>query len=204
VSESEKHVTIERASEVWAEDDADAPRVTNQAEAEALLATVIGGLNDGHARYPVPELNAVLDWMRERPFIYVKVEGGLAEVYGDVDRVDTVQIDFDVSESTDSAIEELDSMIEDAERIPDRLAVLPHDDPGWIDKAGILTSLRDDLAEHLTSLHGEVFVNEEGIVPRCDICDGPQLVEGDDWNGDTGNHRSCESDRLIRLVVPSQ
>ena len=38
----------------------------------------------------------------------------------------------------------------------------------------------------------DVFVNDDGVIPRCDICNGPQLRVGDDWNGDTGNHRSCE------------
>lgn len=38
----------------------------------------------------------------------------------------------------------------------------------------------------------EVFVTDDGIIPTCDLCDGPQRVEGDDWNGETGNHRSCE------------
>ena len=38
----------------------------------------------------------------------------------------------------------------------------------------------------------EVFVNDDGFVPICDICFGPQRVEGDDWNGETGNHYSCE------------
>jgi hypothetical protein len=38
----------------------------------------------------------------------------------------------------------------------------------------------------------ELFVTDDGIVPTCDICDEPQSATGDDWNGDTGNHRSCE------------
>lgn len=37
-----------------------------------------------------------------------------------------------------------------------------------------------------------VFINDEGFVPVCDICNGPQRTEGDDWNGETGNHYSCE------------
>ena len=44
----------------------------------------------------------------------------------------------------------------------------------------------DDWGRH------HVFVTDDGIVPRCDICDGPQRVEGDNWNGETGNHISCE------------
>jgi hypothetical protein len=31
------------------------------------------------------------------------------------------------------------------------------------------------------------------VQPRCDICRNPQWLEGDDWNGDTGNHLSCEA-----------
>ncbi len=48
------------------------------------------------------------------------------------------------------------------------------------------TGLEDTIMNH------EVFVTDDGIVPTCDLCDGPQYVEGDDWNGDTGNHFSCE------------
>jgi len=46
--------------------------------------------------------------------------------------------------------------------------------------------------EHLTCERHPVFVTDDGIVPTCDLCDGPQRVEGDDWNGETGNHFSCE------------
>lgn len=47
-----------------------------------------------------------------------------------------------------------------------------------------------------------VFVTDEGIVPMCDLCDGPQRVEGDLWNGDTGNHYSCEmrDNERLRLL----
>ena len=44
----------------------------------------------------------------------------------------------------------------------------------------------------------DVFVNDEGVIPRCDICAGPQLRVGDDWNGETGNHFSCESKLNVR------
>jgi hypothetical protein len=40
--------------------------------------------------------------------------------------------------------------------------------------------------------HHPVFVTDEGIVPICDLCEGPQMAEGDDWNGETGNHYGCE------------
>ena len=44
-----------------------------------------------------------------------------------------------------------------------------------------------------------VFVTDDGIIPICDICGGPQRVEGDYWNGDTGNHYSCEEQQ--KLIV---
>jgi hypothetical protein len=132
-----------------------------------------------------------------KPFIWIKVEGGLADYGGDIDRVDVAQVDYDVSEHADSAVEELDDLILRAERIPDRLAELPHDDPRWLDKAGIIANLREDLADRLEALAGEpVFITDEGIVPRCDICDLPQLAAGDDWNGDTGSHKSCEKQEV--------
>lgn len=52
-----------------------------------------------------------------------------------------------------------------------------------------------EIEEYLNSpfyCHHDVFVNDDGIIPTCDICGGPQRTEGDDWNGDTGNHISCE------------
>ena len=41
-------------------------------------------------------------------------------------------------------------------------------------------------------LANEVFVNDEDIVPVCDLCGDPQWNASDDWNGETGNHLSCE------------
>ena len=33
----------------------------------------------------------------------------------------------------------------------------------------------------------------EEVTPRCDICNWPENHEGEsDWNGETGNHVSCE------------
>lgn len=36
----------------------------------------------------------------------------------------------------------------------------------------------------------------EQVTPTCDICgeEWEQGGEGEDWNGDTGNHVSCESE----------
>lgn len=128
-----------------------------------------------------------------KPFILVTVEGGIADYHGDTHRVDVELIDYDISELGDESIDQLDRMIESAERIPSRLAALDRQNPHWIDKHGILATLREDLARALEGECGHaVFVNEEGIVPRCDVCNGPQRVEGDDWNGETGNHHSCE------------
>lgn len=37
-----------------------------------------------------------------------------------------------------------------------------------------------------------------GIRPRCDICEQhPEDAPPDDWNGETGNHRSCERVHLV-------
>lgn len=80
-----------------------------------------------------------------KSFVLVKVEGGIADPSYDPARVDLIVVDYDVSESTDSAIEELETMIADVQTIPDDLAALPHDDPRWLDKAGILASLTEDL-----------------------------------------------------------
>lgn len=49
----------------------------------------------------------------------------------------------------------------------------------------------DEIAAFLAHGH-EVFVTDEGIVPTCDLCSEAQRAEGDDWNGETGNHHSCE------------
>lgn len=39
----------------------------------------------------------------------------------------------------------------------------------------------------------DVFVTDDNIVPTCDICGNPQMID-DYWNGDTGNHISCEKE----------
>lgn len=43
------------------------------------------------------------------------------------------------------------------------------------------------------------MIDEDDIEPTCDICGEPQdcgrdlcEMHADDWNGDTGNHLSCE------------
>lgn len=52
---------------------------------------------------------------------------------------------------------------------------------------------RDHMAQTLSVYEGEeVFINDEGIMPSCDYCGRPQLSVGNDWNGETGNHKSCE------------
>lgn len=37
-----------------------------------------------------------------------------------------------------------------------------------------------------------VFITDDDIIPTCDLCEGPQYAGGDNWNGETGNHFSCE------------
>lgn len=54
------------------------------------------------------------------------------------------------------------------------------------------TLMRADGTPFVPNCHHDVFVTDDNIVPICDICDGPQYAEGDDWNGFTGNHFSCE------------
>lgn len=51
---------------------------------------------------------------------------------------------------------------------------------------------RADGTPFVPTCHHDVFVTDEGIVPFCDLCDGPQFAEGDNWNSETGNHYSCE------------
>jgi len=36
--------------------------------------------------------------------------------------------------------------------------------------------------------------NPEEITPTCDICGKPDGAGVPDWNGETGNHASCETD----------
>lgn len=35
------------------------------------------------------------------------------------------------------------------------------------------------------------------VQPRCDLCGNLQWLEGDDWNGETGNHFSCERSQAL-------
>lgn len=54
----------------------------------------------------------------------------------------------------------------------------------------------DAFADELDDKHHDYFVPDEGgAIPTCDLCHKPQLRVGDDWNGETGNHRSCEEPR---------
>ncbi len=34
--------------------------------------------------------------------------------------------------------------------------------------------------------------NPPEVAPRCEICGQFQPIEGEDWNGETGNHKTCE------------
>jgi len=56
-------------------------------------------------------------------------------------------------------------------------------------------NLIDAYGDPIENDRHEVFVTDDGIVPTCDLCGGPQRIEGDNWNGDTGNHYSCEEGR---------
>ena len=38
-----------------------------------------------------------------------------------------------------------------------------------------------------------------GIIPRCDYCGEPDAGNPPDWNGETGNHRSCEPKPAVTL-----
>jgi hypothetical protein len=81
-----------------------------------------------------------------KPFIWVWVEGGIADYGGDIDRAEVVQVDYD-NEGREAY--ELAYDIQTARRIPDRLAELPHDDPRWLDRDGIIKNLTDDLENAL-------------------------------------------------------
>ena len=51
----------------------------------------------------------------------------------------------------------------------------------------------DEIASHLIGCgKHRVFVTDDMLIPACDLCGGPQYAEGDDWNGETGQHFSCE------------
>jgi hypothetical protein len=53
----------------------------------------------------------------------------------------------------------------------------------------------DDMLDEIAGTIGTgrpVFITDDMLIPACDLCEGPQYSEGDDWNGETGNHRSCE------------
>ena len=81
-----------------------------------------------------------------KPFVLVTVEGGIARAES-TGEVDVAVIDYDVTETGDP--HEIEAMLEVARAIPDEYAALPHDDPAWIDKAGIIATIEDDLAKAL-------------------------------------------------------
>jgi hypothetical protein len=41
----------------------------------------------------------------------------------------------------------------------------------------------------------------EEVTPTCDICGKPDYAGVPDWNGETGNHVSCESDTEIARAM---
>ncbi len=59
-------------------------------------------------------------------------------------------------------------------------------------------ALADDMLDEIAGTIGDgrdVFITDDGVIPACDLCEGPQYAEGDDWNGETGSHKSCEEVR---------
>jgi hypothetical protein len=86
--------------------------------------------------------------VNEPPFVWIKVEGGLADYGGDTDIVSVAQVDYDISENLESSIEDLETMLAEAQRIPDRLANLPRGDRRWLDKAGIIATIAEDLEKN--------------------------------------------------------
>ncbi len=84
-----------------------------------------------------------------------------------------------------------------------RMGLVRHNSRGWLDltpqgRAALGVMMEPDWHSALTVEDQERIYDEEN--PRCDICDEPMVcsrgdtctVHAGDWNGDTGNHRSCE------------
>lgn len=53
-----------------------------------------------------------------------------------------------------------------------------------------LRALGDFDAHAASAIHAQALRGE--VTPRCDICGQPDGPGEPDWNGETGNHRSCE------------
>jgi hypothetical protein len=56
----------------------------------------------------------------------------------------------------------------------------------WVNADGAVYASED--AENMP---GFVLL-DGGIIPQCDVCGGPQETVGNDWNGDSGSHYSCQ------------
>lgn len=63
--------------------------------------------------------------------------------------------------------------------------------------AGSEPTPRERAAAYLTptDIAGILAANEPEVTPTCDICgeEWEDGGEGEDWNGETGNHHSCEA-----------
>lgn len=70
------------------------------------------------------------------------------------------------------------------------LDFLDHMDGRGIVVTGDDFTLRSGIADFLDPSE---IVSVDGVHPRCDTCGKAQQPE-DDWNGETGNHLSCEKE----------
>lgn len=53
--------------------------------------------------------------------------------------------------------------------------------------------------------HVEILADEAEAIPTCDICGDPEDQRigpfENDWNGETGNHKSCEEEEARRARI---
>lgn len=113
------------------------------------------------------------------PLVVAFVEGGLVQGSVEFEGVglpELIVLDFDTTESSDP--EECNDFAvkvsETAELMKARGQLM---DPAWIEQA------------------------DNAVIPLCDICRQPEGEGEADWNGETGNHETCEAEEAKKAKV---
>ena len=76
--------------------------------------------------------------------------------------------------------------------IEDAFAAIPDEKLRDLRENATAEDMLDEIAGTIGCGKHRVFITDDMIIPACGLCEEPQYAEGDDWNGETGNHRSCE------------
>lgn len=108
-----------------------------------------------------------------RPLLVAFAEGGVVQTsvsFEGVGMPELIYLDFDMTESSDA--QDCNDFAHHVHEVAKAMAERGQPmNPAWISQA------------------------DSAVVPVCDICDEPEGEGEADWNGETGNHETCESEQ---------